>query len=100
MSAHPGFELIFADTDSSHSLAKGAGERGRHTVHVARTSASGPGGHPVYVDSTGIIRAEISEQGEVRMLASGFGQKPQQPVGCVRSRDADADALPEPSASA
>ncbi|MCZ4123885.1 DUF6296 family protein [Streptomyces sp. H39-S7] len=96
MSAHPGFDLIFADPDSSP--LRGAGKRGQHTVHVAWTSAGGPGGHPIYVDSTGIIRAEISARGEVRMLATGFGQKPQQPVRCVPSQERD--VVSEPSATA
>ncbi|GGU88918.1 hypothetical protein GCM10010502_47370 [Kitasatospora aureofaciens] len=47
---------------------------------VARTDAKGPGGHPVYEDDTGIVRAEISDAGEVRMLASGGQQSPHMPV--------------------
>ncbi|MET7744562.1 DUF6296 family protein [Streptomyces sp. NPDC005385] len=43
-------------------------------VIVERTEAKGPGGHPVYSDPTGILRAEISAAGEVRMLASGAYQ--------------------------
>ncbi|MEU0786150.1 DUF6296 family protein [Streptomyces sp. NPDC006173] len=43
-------------------------------VIVERTEAKGPGGHPVYSDPTGILRAEISPAGEVRMLASGAYQ--------------------------
>lgn len=43
-------------------------------VAVHRTAQSGAGGCPVYEDETGIVRAEISEQGEVRMLASGAHQ--------------------------
>ncbi|MGW0971177.1 DUF6296 family protein [Streptomyces sp. NPDC002516] len=49
-------------------------------VVVERTSAKGPGGHPVYSDPTGILRAEISPSGEVRMLASGAYQSPINPV--------------------
>ncbi|MGW6203876.1 DUF6296 family protein [Streptomyces sp. NPDC055089] len=45
------------------------------TVIVRRTSRSGAGGYPVYEDETGIVRAEISERGEVRMLASGGHQR-------------------------
>ena len=41
---------------------------------VRRTAQSGAGGYPVYEDETGIVRAEISERGEVRMLASGGHQ--------------------------
>ncbi|MFI8455637.1 DUF6296 family protein [Kitasatospora sp. NPDC085464] len=49
-------------------------------VVVSRTSATGPGGHPVYEDESGIVRAEISDTGEVRMLASGGHQSPHLPV--------------------
>ncbi|MER6400425.1 MULTISPECIES: DUF6296 family protein [unclassified Kitasatospora] len=49
-------------------------------VVVSRTSTTGPGGHPVYEDATGIVRAEISDSGEVRMLASGGHQSPHFPV--------------------
>ncbi|GAA0288296.1 hypothetical protein GCM10010302_28310 [Streptomyces polychromogenes] len=57
----------------------GAGT-GEDTVVVDRTEATGPGGHPVYADATGIVRAEISDRGEVRMLATGGHQVPSQPV--------------------
>ncbi|MFI7100902.1 DUF6296 family protein [Streptomyces sp. NPDC050161] len=43
-------------------------------VIVRRTAAAGAGGYPIYEDETGIVRAEISERGEVRMLASGGHQ--------------------------
>ncbi|NED91641.1 hypothetical protein G3I76_67655 [Streptomyces sp. SID11233] len=43
-------------------------------VIVRRTAQSGAGGNPVYEDETGIVRAEISERGEVRMVASGGHQ--------------------------
>ncbi|MGW4029601.1 DUF6296 family protein [Streptomyces sp. NPDC004838] len=49
-------------------------------VIVRRTDRAGAGGNPVYADDTGIIRAEINEQGEVRMLASGGHQAPGMPV--------------------
>ncbi|MFI2607497.1 DUF6296 family protein [Kitasatospora sp. NPDC018619] len=49
-------------------------------VVVTRTEATGPGGHPVYEDESGIVRAEISGAGEVRMLASGGHQSPHVPV--------------------
>ncbi|MEU3791558.1 DUF6296 family protein [Streptomyces fructofermentans] len=49
-------------------------------VVVERTAGLGPGGNPVYSDPTGILRAEISPRGEVRMLASGGHQSPQPPV--------------------
>ncbi|MFJ7068063.1 DUF6296 family protein [Streptomyces sp. NPDC101115] len=69
MSTHR-YELVFSD---------GAGEV-RDVVVVERTTASGPGGHPVYADPTGIIRAEISDHDEVRVLASGGHQEPAQGV--------------------
>ncbi|MER6912599.1 DUF6296 family protein [Streptomyces sp. NPDC000594] len=50
------------------------------TVVVTRTERSGAGGHPVYEDETGIVRAEITEHGEVRMVASGAHQAPGLPV--------------------
>ncbi|MFS8197935.1 DUF6296 family protein [Streptomyces sp. CWNU-52B] len=43
-------------------------------VVVERTTSLGPGGNPVYCDPTGILRAEISRAGEVRMLATGGHQ--------------------------
>ncbi|MFJ1602046.1 DUF6296 family protein [Streptomyces sp. NPDC088253] len=49
-------------------------------VVVERTAALGPGGNPVYSDPTGILRAEISTAGEVRMLASGGYQSPMVPT--------------------
>ncbi|MFD5628514.1 MULTISPECIES: DUF6296 family protein [unclassified Streptomyces] len=48
-------------------------------VIVERTDTVGPGGNPVYCDPTGILRAEISPAGEVRMLASGAYQAPASP---------------------
>ncbi|MET9220872.1 DUF6296 family protein [Streptomyces sp. NPDC088197] len=45
-------------------------------VVVRRTEKSGAGGYPVYEDETGIVRAEISADGEVRMIASGGHQAP------------------------
>ncbi|WP_251023298.1 DUF6296 family protein [Streptomyces sp. ISL-10] len=49
-------------------------------VVVRRTERSGAGGYPVYEDDTGIVRAEISNRGEVRMLASGGHQAHHFPV--------------------
>ncbi|MFF3017678.1 DUF6296 family protein [Streptomyces sp. NPDC057939] len=60
------YELVFPDHDGT----------GQDVVVVDRTGAKGPGGHPVYTDATGIVRAEISDRGEVRMLASGGQQAP------------------------
>ncbi|MFE9680227.1 DUF6296 family protein [Streptomyces sp. NPDC002701] len=51
----------------------------RDEVIVERTASLGPGGNPVYCDPTGILRAEISPAGEVRMLASGGYQSPGPP---------------------
>ncbi|MEV5972139.1 DUF6296 family protein [Streptomyces sp. NPDC051921] len=65
------YELVFSDAAGST----------RDAVVVERTSASGPGGHPVYADPTGIIRAEISDRDEVRVLASGGHQET--PLGVV-----------------
>lgn len=55
-------------------------------VLVHRTDRSGAGGYPIYQDETGIVRAEISADGEVRMVASGGQQSPDTPVTvrCVR----------------
>ncbi|MGW4164141.1 DUF6296 family protein [Streptomyces sp. NPDC004788] len=68
------YELVFSG---------GTGEA-RDAVVVERTSATGPGGHPVYADVTGIIRAEISDRAEVRILASGGHQDV--PQGVVARR--------------
>ncbi|WP_344445470.1 DUF6296 family protein, partial [Kitasatospora nipponensis] len=40
-----------------------------------------PGAHPIYTDASGIVRAEISDRGEVRMLASGGQQTQRPPLG-------------------
>lgn len=61
------YELIFADPVAPAPDAE-------DVVMVHRTDSSGPGGHPVYADDTGIVRAEISDRAEVRMLASGGHQ--------------------------
>lgn len=60
------YEVVFAAT----------GRPGEDVVRMTRTSAEGPGGNPIYVDATGIVRAEISSQGEVRLLATSGGQIP------------------------
>ncbi|MFJ6215438.1 DUF6296 family protein [Streptomyces sp. NPDC092296] len=49
-------------------------------VVVHRTSATGPGGNPVYSDDTGIVQAEISSGGEIRMLATGSHQALRRPT--------------------
>jgi hypothetical protein len=67
--SHPAsYELTFTD------------EAETDTVVVRRTERTGAGGHPVYADDTGIVMAEISDKGEVRMLASGGHQNLTQPV--------------------
>ncbi|XIE81439.1 DUF6296 family protein [Streptomyces sp. SBR177] len=70
------YELVFSG---------GAGTAGDAVV-VERTPAAGPGGHPVYADPTGIIRAEISDRDEVRMLASGGHQEPRRASSPGRCR--------------
>ncbi|MER5464571.1 DUF6296 family protein [Streptomyces sp. NPDC002668] len=49
-------------------------------VIVRRTERAGAGGYPIYEDETGIVRAEISDRGEVRMVASGGHQAPGTPT--------------------
>jgi Family of unknown function (DUF6296) len=49
-------------------------------VVVHQTEAAGPGGSAVYMDDSGIVRAEISDAGEVRMLASGGRQALKRPT--------------------
>ncbi|KUL49496.1 hypothetical protein ADL22_08420 [Streptomyces sp. NRRL F-4489] len=49
-------------------------------VVVRRTDQVGAGGYPIYEDESGIVRAEISDRGEVRMLASGGHQMPRTPL--------------------
>ncbi|MEU9374271.1 DUF6296 family protein [Streptomyces sp. NPDC048255] len=69
------YELVFEGDGSAEAA---------DTVVVTRTAQTGPGGHPVYADDTGIIRAEISDQGEVRMLASGGQQALSHPAQARR----------------
>ncbi|GGT14753.1 DUF6296 family protein [Streptomyces purpureus] len=63
------YELVFADPDQ-------AVPGGEDVVLVHRTDRTGPGGHPIYADDTGIVQAEIGDHGEVRMIASGGHQEP------------------------
>ncbi|MCB5906525.1 DUF6296 family protein [Streptomyces pinistramenti] len=58
-----GYELVFQSSAVADDV-----------VIVRRTAGAGAGGYPIYEDETGIVRAEISERGEVRMLASGGHQ--------------------------
>ncbi|WP_371614031.1 DUF6296 family protein [Streptomyces sp. NBC_00454] len=60
------YELVFP----------GGLEGGQDTVEVTVTGRTGPGGHPIYEDATGIVQAEISDRSEVRVLATGAGQDP------------------------
>ncbi|WP_426362322.1 DUF6296 family protein [Streptomyces sp. E-08] len=64
------YELVFSDGTGS----------AKDVVIVERTQVKGSGGHPVYTDATGIIRAEISDRDEVRIIASGGHQEPSQTV--------------------
>ncbi|WP_405997814.1 DUF6296 family protein [Streptomyces sp. NBC_00829] len=62
------------DYPESYELVFQASAVEDDTVIVRRTAQAGAGGYPVYEDETGIVRAEISDRGEVRMLASGGHQ--------------------------
>ncbi|MEV6651983.1 DUF6296 family protein [Streptomyces sp. NPDC051219] len=62
------YELVFGGADRP-------GSAGEDLVVVHRSDRTGPGGHPVYVDDTGIVQAEISDRSEVRMIASGGHQQ-------------------------
>jgi hypothetical protein len=73
------YELVFSDSTGSAQDA----------VIVERSQLTGPGGHPVYSDATGIIRAEISDRDEVRILASGGHQEPAQNVRARPLPDAE-----------
>jgi hypothetical protein len=78
------YELVFARP----------GGRGEDVVVVRPTGTSGPGGHPVYTDTSGIVRAEISDRDEIRMLASGAHQQLVPPVA-VRRRPRPREDGPE-----
>jgi hypothetical protein len=69
------YELTF-------SLALVGSRAPSEVVVVHRTPAQGPGGHPIYSDETGIVRAEISDRGECRMIATSAHQRLRRPVGC------------------
>ncbi|MFE5946455.1 DUF6296 family protein [Streptomyces sp. NPDC056480] len=84
------YELVFSDDTGP----------AKDVVIVERTSSKGPGGHPVYADPTGIIRAEISDHDEVRVLASGGHQAPAQHVLARRLTEADPQGPTGPSTSA
>lgn len=72
----PAYELTF------ESVPAGAARTSADIVQVHRTDASGAGGHPVYADASGTIRAEISDRGEVRMIATSARQVLRRPVCC------------------
>ncbi|MFI6085256.1 DUF6296 family protein [Streptomyces sp. NPDC051217] len=76
------YELVFDEspTDPTDLTAPVPDDTERDVVTVRRTARAGAGGFPVYEDETGIVRAEISDRGEVRMLASGGQQAPSTPV--------------------
>ncbi|MFJ2027700.1 DUF6296 family protein [Streptomyces sp. NPDC087897] len=63
------YELIFQMSGATDDV-----------VLVRMTDRLGAGGFPVYEDETGIVRAEISDRGEVRMLATGGHQAPGAPL--------------------
>ncbi|GGX14484.1 MULTISPECIES: DUF6296 family protein [Streptomyces] len=65
------YELVFVRPGEPAAVPDAA-----DVVQVHRTDRSGPGGHPVYADDTGIVLAEISDRDEVRMIASGGHQDP------------------------
>lgn len=71
------FELRFAPALQEQDIPD--------TVLVRRTEYQGPGGHPIYADATGAVRAEISDQGEVRMLTTSARQVLRRPVSCRRA---------------
>ncbi|HWU11660.1 MAG TPA: DUF6296 family protein [Streptomyces sp.] len=62
------------DYPESYELIFRAGGAEDDVVAVHLTARSGAGGYPIYEDESGIVRAEISERGEVRMQASGGHQ--------------------------
>ncbi|WP_033209848.1 DUF6296 family protein [Streptomyces bikiniensis] len=79
------YELVFTDVTGAT----------RDVVVVERTLYKGSGGHPVYTDPTGIIRAEISDRGEVRVMPSGGHQDP---AHAVRARALPEDGAEDPAA--
>lgn len=62
------------DYPESYQLVFQASAVEDDAVVVRRTAQAGAGGSPIYEDETGIVRAEISDRGEVRMLATGGHQ--------------------------
>jgi hypothetical protein len=72
----PAFELTFEPVPAGYPREVG------DVVHVHRTESLGSGGHPIYVDAGGTVRAEISDRGEVRMIATSARQVLRRPVLC------------------
>lgn len=70
------YELVFAGPPPSRGDARDTSRSQEDTVVVHRTQTAGAGGYPIYEDDTGIVRAEISTDGEIRMVASGGHQAP------------------------
>jgi hypothetical protein len=67
------YELTFSEDSASTDR-----------VIVHRTGTTGPGGHPVYVDDTGLVRAEIRDRGDIRMLPSSTHQSLRPPKALRR----------------
>lgn len=79
--------MLSSDSSSDYELTfesvpAGAERTSADIVRVHRTDALGAGGHPVYTDAGGTIRAEISDRGEVRMIATSARQVLRRPVCC------------------
>ncbi|MCX4744104.1 DUF6296 family protein [Kitasatospora sp. NBC_01287] len=60
--AEAAYELVFVRVIAGHEH--------EDVVRVRPVGTKGPGGHPVYADGSGAVRAEISDQGEIRMMAT------------------------------
>ncbi|MEY9871556.1 hypothetical protein ABH931_001029 [Streptacidiphilus sp. MAP12-33] len=89
----PGEEAIMTGTDdTTYDLVFSLPDGGEDTVVVRPVGTTGPGGHPVYTDDSGIVRAEISDRGEARMLATGGHQAPGRPLVCRRHTPPDREA--------
>ncbi|GAA1243345.1 hypothetical protein GCM10009665_37760 [Kitasatospora nipponensis] len=77
--SHERYELTFRHTPAF-------GRPGNpDVVVVQRQEATGPGGHPLYRDRSGILCVEISDRDEVRMLSTGVHQSPLRPTAVRRS---------------
>ncbi|MFF7635092.1 DUF6296 family protein [Kitasatospora sp. NPDC008050] len=76
---HERYELTFR-----HTPAVGHPDT-PDVVVVQRQDATGPGGHPLYRDHSGIVCVEISDRGEARMFSTGVHQLPLRPTSVRRS---------------